>query len=628
MKKQPIAVKGGEKKESEKFISDLIGDTKADFERRRKERATLERQWELDMNFISGNQYCGITARGDIADEGKEFFWQNRETFNHIAPLIESRVARFSKVAPLFSVRPKTDDDKDVNAASFAEKLLSTAFEKHDLDGTVKKVTVWSESCGTGFYKILWDNKGGNAVGVSDGETVYEGDVNIIPVSPFEMFPDSLYNEEISDCFSVIHARAVPVREIREKYGVDVAGENVNAFGRYNSVTEATEQGNAYYDRAIVIEKYERPSSEFPCGRLITVAGDKLLYYGELPYKNGKNGERTFPFVKQSCVKNAGCFFGASIVERLIPVQRAFNAVKNRKHEFLNRLSMGIMKVEDGSLDVDDLAAEGLQPGKILVYRQGSSAPEMLGGISMPTDFNEEEAKLLNEFVAISGVSEVSSSMSNANVTSGTALEILVEQDNERLIVPADNIRKCYLEIAKQSLRLYAQFSAGVRAVKVRDAFNNKTKVVYADKSDINTDEVYLENENELLYSHSQKKEMIFKLYNSGLLTDESGRLRPSTKEKVLSLLGYKDLDYQKGISAMQSEKAQNENAIIRKSGLKTEEVDDDEIHADEHTRYILSEYEDLKEDEKARLFAHLKEHKDKISALKRDEAQAENIKM
>lgn len=78
----------------------------------------------------------------------------------------------------------------------------------------------------------------------------------------------------------------------------------------------------------------------------------------------------------------------------------------------------------------------------------------------------------------------------------------------------------------------------------------------------------------------------------------------------------------------MQSEKAQNENAIIRKSGLETEEVDDDEIHADEHTRYILSEYENLKEDEKARLFAHLKAHKDKSRAAKREAAQAEIKKL
>ena len=580
-----------DKNEKDKFKEDLIADVKADFENRRKARVENERQWELNMNFISGNQYCGINARGDLEDTDRDFFWQEREVFNHVAPVIESRLARFSRVSPLFSVRPKTDDDKDVNGAAIAEKLLASAFEKYDLDETVKKVTVWSETCGTGFYKIVWDNRGGNAVGEADGETVFEGDVKIIPVSPFEIFPDSLFSEELDDCFSIIHARALPVREIKEKYGVAVAGENLDVFGLFKSDSAKSGAKTTIDNAAIVIEKYEKPSAEFPSGRLITVAGDELLYYGELPYKNGKNGARTFPFVKQVCLKAAGRFFGASITERLIPVQRAFNAVKNRKHEFLNRLSMGVMKVEDGSLDVDDLESEGLPPGKVLVYRQGSSAPEMMGGLSMPSDFNEEEEKLLNEFVTISGVAEVSSSMSNANVASGTALEILVEQDNERLIVSAETIRKCYLEIARQVIRLYAQFAAGVRMIKIRDSFN-KTRITYVDKSAVNSDDVYLENENELLYSHSQKKEMIFKLYQSGLLTDETGDLRPATKEKVLSLLGYKDLDYQKGVSEMQSEKAQKENERIRKREVHAEEVDDDEIHLDEHTRYILSEYD------------------------------------
>lgn len=610
-----------DKNEKDKFKEDLIADVKADFENRRKARVENERQWELNMNFISGNQYCGINARGDLEDKDRDFFWQEREVFNHVAPVIESRLARFSRVSPLFSVRPKTDDDKDVNGAAIAEKLLASAFEKYDLDETVKKVTVWSETCGTGFYKIVWDNRGGNVVGEADGETVFEGDVKIIPVSPFEIFPDSLFSEELDDCFSIIHARALPVREIKEKYGVAVAGENLDVFGLFKSDSAKSGAKTTIENAAIVIEKYEKPSAEFPSGRLITVAGDELLYYGELPYKNGKNGARTFPFVKQVCLKAAGRFFGASITERLIPVQRAFNAVKNRKHEFLNRLSMGVMKVEDGSLDVDDLESEGLPPGKVLVYRQGSSAPEMMGGLSMPSDFNEEEEKLLNEFVTISGVAEVSSSMSNANVASGTALEILVEQDNERLIVSAETIRKCYLEIARQVIRLYAQFAAGVRMIKIRDSFN-KTRITYVDKSAVNSDDVYLENENELLYSHSQKKEMIFKLYQSGLLTDETGDLRPATKEKVLSLLGYKDLDYQKGVSEMQSEKAQKENERIRKREVHAEEVDDDEIHLDEHTRYILSEYDELNEEEKQRLFAHLKEHKDRI---KRENAAGKN---
>jgi hypothetical protein len=151
--------------------------------------------------------------------------------------------------------------------------------------------------------------------------------------------------------------------------------------------------------------------------------------------------------------------------------------------------------------------------------------------------------------------------------------------------------------IARHIIRLYAQFMARVKAVKYQDDFD-KTRIYYADKSAIASDDAFLENENELLYSDSKRKEVIFKLYDSGLLNDEDGKLRPATKEKVLALLGYKDLDYRKGLSRLQEEKAQEENEKIRREGLDVEIIDDDSIHLDEHIRYILSEYEMLKDQE------------------------------
>jgi hypothetical protein len=345
------------------------------------------------------------------------------------------------------------------------------------------------------------------------------------------------------------------------------------------------------------------------------VAGNKLIYMGELPYINSVEGKRGFPFIKQSCIPTPNCFWGTSIIERCIPIQRSFNAIKNRKHEFLNRLSMGVLTVEDGSIDVDDLSEDGLSPGKVLVYRQGSKAPEIMSNLSMPNDFNEEENKLINEFVIVSGVSDVSSSSSNAALSSGTALEILVEQDNARLIMTAEAIRNAYLEVAKKVIKLYAQFTEGVRAVRYQDDYN-KVKILYADKRATSSDDVYLESENELLYTNSQKKEMIFKLFASGLLLDDEGKLRPSTKEKVLSLLGYKDLDYQKGLSRLQEEKAQRENEQIKVVDVAVEEIDDDEIHVDEHTRYVLSEYTSLKDEEKQRFYAHISAHKQRIKSI------------
>jgi len=608
-----------QERERERYEEELVKEVNEDFEKRRAERKSRERQWELNMNFLAGNQYCDLNSRGEIESENKSFYWQNRGVFNHIAPILDSRMAKFSRISSDVSVRPKSDDDKDVENAMVAEKFLAHAFKNCDFDGVARKVTAWSETCGTGFYKVVWNNQAGNLLGNLDGKEVYEGDAEIIPVSPFEIFPDSLYNQEIKDCKSIIHARAVSVDEIYEKYGVKVSGDRVSVYNLNGKNGVTSNDQEAIDDASIVIERYERASAQYPNGRLLTVAGGKLLYAGDLPYISGDNGQREFPFVKQTSLVLAGNFFGVSVIDRLIPIQRAFNAVKNRKHEFMNRLTMGVMTVEDGSVDVDDLAEDGLCPGKVLVYRQGSKAPEIMSDASLPTDFNQEEEKLINEFVIVSGVSDVTSSSSNASLSSGTALQILVEQDNSRLVMTAEEIRRSFLCVARKVIRLYAQFSEGIRAISVRGR-NNKTKTYYADGNSLNSDDVYLESENELLYTESQRKEIVFKLYSSGLLSDENGKLRPVTKEKVLSLLGYKELDYQKGLAHLQEEKAQNENEDLRNTPLNVDEIDDHAVHIDEHVRYVLSEYKSLSEEQKQRYYQHINQHKTKINQIEQGE--------
>ena len=88
------------------------------------------------------------------------------------------------------------------------------------------------------------------------------------------------------------------------------------------------------------------------------------------------------------------------LVSLLVPIQRAYNAVCNRKTEYINRLSNGFIAVEDGSVDIDTLEEEGLNPnGKVLVYRQGANKPEIIYPNVAEFDFFEKERqKLLDEF--------------------------------------------------------------------------------------------------------------------------------------------------------------------------------------------------------------------------------------
>ena len=89
------------------------------------------------------------------------------------------------------------------------------------------------------------------------------------------------------------------------------------------------------------------------------------------------------------------------LVSLLIPYQRAYNAIKNREMEYIERQSMGILCVEDGSVDVDELCEEGIYGGKIIIYRQGSSAPKLEMGNLDTTSYIESSKNVLNEMYTL-----------------------------------------------------------------------------------------------------------------------------------------------------------------------------------------------------------------------------------
>ncbi len=181
MKKSSI--KSVQEKEKDRYIEDLISDVISDFKKRQEQRVAYERQWELNINFLNGNQYCDVSPHGELLAEGKTFYWQGQGVYNHIAPIIDARLARFAYISPTVSVRPRTDNDVDVESASLAEKLLENAFKKTKIHDVVKKATIWSETCGTSFYKVVWNNNGGNLIGQNDGKDVYEGAKGRIEIS-------------------------------------------------------------------------------------------------------------------------------------------------------------------------------------------------------------------------------------------------------------------------------------------------------------------------------------------------------------------------------------------------------------------------------------------------------------
>lgn len=587
-----------------------------EFERRREQRRALESGWALNLNFFKGNQYCDVSPFGELVDEEKRYYWQARRVFNHIAPMVDARLAKLEQLKPELRVRAFSDEDGDVKAAKLATGVLRYAQERIGFEECVSKATVWSEVCGSAFYKVVWNEKGGRQVAVDEqNQPVYEGEIQVRVLPPFEIFPDRLDVESLDEVQSLIHAQVVTAAYVFERFGVGVKGkEIVGKFGGIQSIERGSAFGgvakDAIKEGVVLLERYTRPCAEFPDGKLEIVAENQLLYEGVLPYENGERGERNFPFVKQDCMRLPGAFFGSAIVDRLVPVQRAYNAVRNRKHEFLNRLSMGVLTVEDGSVDTDELAEEGLLPGKILVYRQGGKAPEMLDCGSVPTEFKNEEEWLEKEFSLISGVSDLSQSSTPLSVTSATGLQLLLSQDESRLSATVACMQRAVKEVGRQILKLYRQFAGSARLMTMTGE-NKKTQVCYFNAANLSVNDVQFESQEAV--TPEERRATLLQLYQAGLLTDEEGKLTQENKNRILEAFGYGTYENAKDISALHTAKASEENLELKNAEIAPDTYDDHELHILEHTRYLLTaEFKRLgkREEVKARITAHIALHK------------------
>ena len=600
--------------EAERLAAEIV----ADFEKRREARRSIENGWRLNMNFFSGNQYCDVSPFGDLVEEDRQYYWQSRRVFNHIAPAVDSRVAKLEKLKPVLRVRAFSDEDGDLKAAQLATGVLQYVQERIGLEECLSKATAWSEVCGSVFYKVLWDEQGGRQVAVDEeNKPIYEGEVQVSVVPPFEIFPDRLDEEDFDGVQSVIHAQAVSAGYILEKFGVAVSGTEMTDLFGYAEATAAKLPTSALgkktvtlEDGVLLLERYTKPTAARPDGALEIVAAGKLLYAGPLPYKNGERGERSFPFIKQDSLRLPGAFFATSIIDRLIPVQRAYNAVRNRKHEFLNRLSMGVLTVEDGSVDTDELAEEGLLPGKVLVYRQGGKAPEMLDCGKVPSEFKDEEEWLEKEFSVIGGISEVAQSSTAVRVTSATGLQLLISQDESRLAASVACIHKAMKGIGRQILRLYRQFAGNARLMTLTGE-NKKLQVYYFNASKLDVSDIRFESQD--VTTPEEKRATLLKLYEAGLLTDQDGKLTQENKYRILEAFGFGSYQNVKDISALHIAKAGEENIALKTEAAVVDSYDDHELHINEHIRFLLSaEFKKLADggEVKKRFEMHIAEHK------------------
>ena len=598
-----------QKEEETLYAEDVVDYITSELERRREDRASLELQWALNANFLSGHQNCDINmASRTICEESNVTRAdKERRVYNRIAPLMETRHANLKSIDYDMVVNPRTVDIDDYAKAKISTKILDYCQNVTDFNSKKDKLIAWSELTGTAFTLSYWDPNGGDIIGYDNISVqdengialtrqipIKSGEIAFGLVSSYEVFPALLTVQEIEDQPNIIIEQVWDADRVYDVYGIHTDGENVENYvltpidngvtghGRQNTVMGITRETREHAVR--IITYLENPSRDYPNGRYITVIRDKIVYYGDLP-------AGIIPLVAVKSKTVAGQFFGKSVIQDLIPLQRSYNNIVNKIHDFIDTVANNGWLIPEGCIvNEEEIEAHGIESGASIIYNGNFGKPEIVQFPDPPSVVITERNQIASDMEYVAGVSQLMVyGDAPTGITSGVAIENLRQIDSTRMSLTGDNIRDGVVAMAKIWLKLNKRYSVGYRTIQISGTDDIGYAYTWC-ADDINSYDVVFSAENELRHSKDQQRQDFIQAFQLGFFTDDTGKISREFKRKAWELFRLGNMDDVMSMDELQQKHARRENTFLEQGIIpQRTQYDDDIIHIEEHKRYAIS---------------------------------------
>lgn len=337
----------------------MVSEVNRKFQEWRNDRQNHEPQWYINAAFFRGNHDVTWSS----VDNGlRQPFTQPQRTkrkINRIFAKIRARRAKFLKNRPTWVVVPATTDIKDKLDARYTGKVLDYLWRKLRLEAKFTDALIWAESCTRGYWWFGHDPDAlGRVISIDEltGEkTVKEavvGNVTVEVGSPFELVVSDPSISSLAGQSEIIRAKVRTLEYIQSHYpekAAEVSAEGSGDIFQYETqisqlnphsglfgggtVTDASQnrsrdaKGNP--NTVVVKEFFCRPNSAYPKGRYAVVAANVLLkYVEELPFGFWEL-ENPFPCVEFVDAPSVGQYWGTTVIEQLIDLQREYNGIRS-----------------------------------------------------------------------------------------------------------------------------------------------------------------------------------------------------------------------------------------------------------------------------------------------------------
>jgi hypothetical protein len=498
------------------------------------------RQIMVNMNYYVSNQWIGWN-RSDRrilmlpVEDGQE-----RITLNKIKPRVMTLLAKHTKNKIKYDVVPASKEQQDIDAAKAADKYLNFLWQ--DLNMTQKTSDIFlnmlvKKRC---WVKTWFDSEAGDDITPEEGQPGYEKDMKQVHqgkicarvCDALTIFSDPAATTE-EEIRWIIERKARDVEEVNEEYDAEVTADDsvdyLNSYDitRINTDGISSNESKRKQNMVLVYELWYKPCKKYPNGVKITVANGKTLDYNE------ESGE--LPYTLFGYIPIPGTLTYEAVVTDMIPVQRGINIKRSMIATHAKTVGNAIWTIPIGS-SVDEEEITNESSAFIHYNAIGGGEPKRVPAPDIPSFYDRDLANDANDLDDMSGSREVSQGSMPKGLDTLGGLQIMVEQENEKLVVGASNYEQGMKKVMQRKLRLLKKHYTEERQGKIVGE-DNEIEVISFNGSDLTGNEdIKVIEGSSLPEMKAAQQERIMLMWDKGAIVKKDGTPDPTTLLRMMGM--------------------------------------------------------------------------------------------
>jgi hypothetical protein len=485
------------------------------------------RQILRQLNYYLGNQWIVWDANSKKMVIAPSNSSEERVTHNVIKPRVMVKVAKQIKNKIKYDVVPDTNDQTRIEVARAAKRFVDYWWQEQDMDRKSRDIHFQDGIKGWCALKVYYDPELGDditpepneeqLIAGEQPEPLNMGEVVARVIDPLTLYidPAATSDDEIR---WMVERKPRDIDYIKEKYSKDVPADSkveyMNADMTPSSGFSNLQSGKQSYRMAMVDEMWVKPCRKYPNGLKVTVANNTILDVddkaGELPY---------IIFVDTPIPSSVK---GDAFIKDMLPIQRHINIMKTAMATHAKRMGNSMWLIPQGSqVDEDELVNES---GSILYYSANGPAPARIAPPDLPPIYDRLLEFYSRDIDDMSGAREIAQGSLPSGLDTYSGLQLMVEQENEKLAISAENYERGMKKALKRVLMLMKKYYTEERMAKILGP-DEEIEILAFKGSDLSGGEdINIVQGSSLPELKTSQQERIMTLWNMNAIVDRNGQ--------------------------------------------------------------------------------------------------------